>query len=99
MPWLLDLLYLLLLAALSPWLAYRAWRTGRYRRGMRARFLGLESSPLPPGSRRPVWFHGVSVGEVHLLRPVIGAFRRRFPDWPVVVSASTDTGLAEANRW
>jgi 3-deoxy-D-manno-octulosonic-acid transferase len=94
MPWLLNAFYLLALLLLSPWLLWRALRTGRYRKGLKAKLLGL-SDPLPPGA---VWFHGVSVGEVHLLRQVIAAFRRRNPDRLCVVSASTDTGLEEARK-
>jgi 3-deoxy-D-manno-octulosonic-acid transferase len=94
MPWLLNTLYLLALLLLSPWLLVRALRTGRYRTGLPAKLLGLRQA-LPPGA---VWFHGVSVGEVHLLRQVIRAFRRRRPELACVVSASTDTGLAEAKK-
>ncbi|MFO0851576.1 MAG: 3-deoxy-D-manno-octulosonic acid transferase [Gemmataceae bacterium] len=91
----LDALYLLTLVALSPWLAWRAATTGRYRRDLAAKLLGRVAVPNPDG--RPVaWFHGVSVGEVHLLVTLVGAFRKRHPDWLVVVSSTTDTGLAEA---
>jgi 3-deoxy-D-manno-octulosonic-acid transferase len=96
MRWLLDALYLFALVLLSPWLAYRAIRTGRYRRGLVPKLFGLSQSPLP--SARPVWFHGVSVGEIHLLRQVIAAFRRRRPDRPCVVSTTTDAGYDEARR-
>src|SRR5271157_5734329 len=96
MRWLLDALYLSALTLLSPWLAYRAFRTGKYRRGLGAKLLGL-SQPLP-SSGRPVWFHGVSVGEIHLLRQVIASFRRLRPDQPCVVSTTTDTGFDEARR-
>src|SRR5437868_5020223 len=95
MRWLLDALYLSALCLLSPWLAYRSVRTGRYRRGLAAKLFGL-SQPLP--SAHPVWFHGVSVGEIHLLRQVIAAFRRRRPDLPCVVSTTTDAGCDEARR-
>ena len=94
MPILLDCLYLSLLVAASPWLVWRSLRTGRYRHGLRAKLLG--DSPVSPNPRPTVWFHGVSVGEVHLLVTLVAAFRRRHPDWRVVVSATTDTGLAEA---
>ena len=130
-PLLFDLLYLLLLTLLSPWLVFRAVRTGRYRRDLVAKLFGpsvpsfraasvsdrsFEESQRagavghgPP--QRPVadargsergevesvaWFHGVSVGEVHLLVTLVAAFRRRHPGWKVVVSSTTDTGLAEA---
>lgn len=94
MPWLLNCAYLVVLFLISPWLIYRALRTGRYRRGLRAKLFGLRQT-LPPGA---VWFHGVSVGEVHLLRQVVAAFHRHYPDWPCVISATTDTGLDEASR-
>ena len=96
MPLLLDCAYLLALLVLSPWLAYKALTTGKYRRGLWAKLTG--AATLRPGSRRCAWFHGVSVGEIHLLRQVIDAFRRRHPDWVCVVSATTDTGLDEARK-
>src|SRR3954447_23928111 len=99
MTYLFNVLYLLLLVLLSPWLLYRALRRGRYRRGLAAKLLGRVSHPLlASGGRKPrvedaplglsrreqeasaprspcVWFHGVSVGEVHLLRQVVALAR------------------------
>ena len=94
---LLDLVYLLALALLSPWLAWRALATGRYRRELGAKFFGRVSIRNP--HKKPVaWFHAVSVGEVNLLGTLVPAFRKRHPDWLVVVSSTTDTGLAEARN-
>ena len=91
---LLDSLYVIALLLLSPWLLWRAWRTGRYRAGLRYKLLGLHQE-LPPGA---VWFHGVSVGEIVLLRQLVAAFRRRHPDRAVVISSTTDTGLEEVRK-
>jgi 3-deoxy-D-manno-octulosonic-acid transferase len=97
MPYLLNLLYLLVLAILSPWLGWRALRTGRYRRGLAARLLGRVAHPrLGMGGDPVIWFHGVSVGEIHLLRSLVARFRERFPLWRCVVSTTTDTGHEEA---
>jgi len=94
---LLNVVYCLALFALSPWLIWRAVSTGRYRRGLAAKLLGRVHVPNP--RRQPVaWFHAVSVGEVNLLGTLVPAFRKRHPDWLVVVSSTTDTGLAEAGR-
>jgi 3-deoxy-D-manno-octulosonic-acid transferase len=94
---LLDLIYLFVLAFLSPWLLWRAIRTGRYRRDLAAKLLGRVAVSNP--ARKPVaWFHAVSVGEVNLLGTLVPAFRKRHPDWLVVVSSTTDTGLAEARK-
>jgi 3-deoxy-D-manno-octulosonic-acid transferase len=46
----------------------------------------------------PVWFHGVSVGEVHLLRQLVAAFRQRHPGRDCVISTTTDTGFDEARK-
>ncbi|HTU91367.1 MAG TPA: 3-deoxy-D-manno-octulosonic acid transferase [Gemmataceae bacterium] len=94
MPWLLNFFYLVVLSLLSPWLLYRALRTGRYRRGLRDKLFGLRELP----SAGTVWFHGVSVGEIHLLRQVVAAFRRHYPGVPCVLSTTTDTGYDEACR-
>jgi len=95
MPWLLNLAYLLGLVLLSPYLLWRGVRTGRYLGSFWSRFLGRVPAGVPTGA---VWFHGVSVGEVHLLRQVIAAFRQRYPHLPVVVTSTTDTGLSEARK-
>jgi 3-deoxy-D-manno-octulosonic-acid transferase len=94
---LLDLVYLIALFALSPWLAWRAARTGRYRAELAAKLLGRVT--VKNRRAKPVaWFHAVSVGEVNLLGTLVPAFCRAHPEWHVVVSATTDTGLAEARK-
>lgn len=94
---LLNLVYLLALAALSPWLVWRMIVTGRYRRELAAKLLGRVN--VSNGQGKPVaWFHAVSVGEVNLLGTLVPAFRKRHRDWLVVVSSTTDTGLAEARK-
>jgi 3-deoxy-D-manno-octulosonic-acid transferase len=94
---LLDLIYLLALAALMPWLIWRSVTTGRYRSGLAAKLFGHVNFANP--EKKPVaWFHAVSVGEVNLLATLVPAFHMRHPDWLIVVSATTDTGLAEARQ-
>lgn len=101
MSYLFNLVYLLLLILLSPWIVFRAIRNGRYRRGLGAKFLGLVPRLLPEANASgspTVWFHGVSVGEVHLLRQAVALARKRNPSWRIVVSTSTDTGYDEAKK-
>ena len=55
--------------------------------------------PIHPDAPQPVaWFHGVSVGEIHLLSQVVQAFRQQHPDWICAVSTTTDTGFEEAKK-
>src|SRR5262245_50593502 len=96
MPYLLNLVYLLALLLLSPYLLYRRLTTTKRVRGLWAKLSG--HAFLCAGDAPCAWFHGVSVGEVHLLRQVIAAFRKRHPDWQYVVSTTTDTGLEEARK-
>ena len=42
--------------------------------------------------RRPFWAHGVSVGEVQALMPVISAARYSGYNGPIILSTTTETG-------
>jgi 3-deoxy-D-manno-octulosonic-acid transferase len=92
----LDALYLLVLLVASPWLLYKSLTTGKYRRGLWAKFTGRAF--LRTNSAACVWFHGVSVGEIHLLRQLVAKFRQRHPEWQCVISTTTDTGFEEATK-
>src|SRR5262245_13059866 len=96
MPLLLNAVYLALLVVCSPWLVYRAVRSGKYRHGWSEKLLG--EAPLRIGGRPCVWFHAVSVGEVLLLRPILRELSRRRPGWELVVSTTTPAGLTVARR-
>jgi 3-deoxy-D-manno-octulosonic-acid transferase len=96
MPYLIDLLYLALVVLLSPFVVFRAWRRGNRPAGLRDKLFGR--TLVRSGATPCVWFHGVSVGEIHLLRQVLARFRLRYPDWDVVVSTTTDTGFEEARK-
>ena len=98
MNFLLDILYICALTLLFPWLVFKACTTGKYRRGLVAKLFGLAATPakLATDPRPRVWFHGVSVGEIHLLRQVVAAFRQQHPEYACVISTTTDTGFDEA---
>lgn len=96
MPYLLNLTYLLALLLFSPWLLYKALSTGKYRRGFWSKLTGRAF--LRSGDHCCAWFHGVSVGEIHLLKQIVTEFRQRHPDWDCVISTTTDTGYDEARK-
>ncbi|MCI0680490.1 MAG: 3-deoxy-D-manno-octulosonic acid transferase [Gemmataceae bacterium] len=104
MPYLLNLIYLLVLLLLAPWLVYKAFATGKYRRGFGAKSLGRVSvqprraDAATLANEMVVWFHGVSVGEIHLLRQVVAKYRERHPGHHIVISTTTDTGHDEARK-
>ena len=90
MSYLLNLCYLLLLLALSPWILWAAIRKGKYREGYAAKLLGRV--PRRAGKGPCVWLHAVSVGEVNLLQPLINGLAQRRPDLECVVTTTTLTG-------
>lgn len=94
-----NLIYLLTLAVLSPWILIRSWRTGRYREGLRQKLWGLSRSDLVFDSDRPiVWLHGVSVGEIQLLIPLIDALQADAPNHQFLLSTTTESGMELARR-
>ena len=93
---LLNIAYLLVLLAASPWLVWQAIFSGKYREGWRAKFWG--QVPERSGNSRCLWLHAVSVGEVNLLVPLIERWERRHPDWEVVISTTTRTGYQLAQK-
>ncbi len=94
MPYLLNAIYLFLLIVASPWLAWQAARTGKYREGWGQKLLGLV--PVRKSRSRCVWLHAVSLGEVSLIGPLVAELKRRHPDWDLVISTTTLTGHALA---
>lgn len=97
MRWILNSIYSLLLAALSPVIAWRMLRHGRYRQGLLEKFFGRVK--VARDGRPAVWFHAVSVGEVIQLQKVVEEFRRQTRDrFQIVVSTSTDTGWDLAQK-
>ncbi len=89
--WIRNLIYLLLLAAMLPWLWWRRIKTGRYRSGLKQKLLGLDDSTDDP--RPLIWLHGVSVGEVQLLHPLLTRWREQRPELKFAVSTTTESGM------
>jgi 3-deoxy-D-manno-octulosonic-acid transferase len=88
--WVLNAVYSLLLLAVAPLLLYRRLRFGKYRGGWREKLTGRLVRQHP--SRRCVWFHAVSVGEVLQLQKVLDETAARFPDAELLITTTTDTG-------
>ncbi|MFO1063913.1 MAG: 3-deoxy-D-manno-octulosonic acid transferase [Pirellulales bacterium] len=91
---LLDSAYASALAVSSPYLLWRSIRTGRYRSGWSERLAGRV--PELDRDRQSIWLHGVSLGEVQLLVPIVEQLNVRYPQFEVVLSTSTMTGMEVA---
>ncbi len=90
---LIDFLYLLAAVAVAPLALYRLIRHNRYRAGWAQR-LGRISRRRP--TQKCIWLHAVSVGEVNAAKTVLDQLERKFADYEIIVSTTTDTGFARA---
>jgi 3-deoxy-D-manno-octulosonic-acid transferase len=94
--WLLNLVYLAIIAVCFPVIIWRAMRTGKYREGYREKLLGLVPRRL--GNETCIWIHAVSVGEVNLVATLLRELHARHPDWQIVVSTTSRTGYELARK-
>jgi len=80
-----------LLVSLPYWLA-QSLRHGKYQAGLGER-LGRIPRRLAAAPARPViWIHAVSVGEVLAISGLAAELTKRFSQYRVVISTTTDTG-------
>jgi len=93
--WLLNIGYVVVGVFTSPiWLA-RMVRHGRYRRDWSQR---MGRAPRRYGLQPVIWIHGVSVGEINAGRALVDELHAQLPDFRLVVSSTTDTGMSAARR-
>ena len=94
--WPLNGLYLCAIFVALPWIVWSALKRGKYREGFAAKLWGQVPQRL--GKRPCVWLHAVSVGEVNLLAPLLGALEESRPEWEYVISTTTKTGYELAQK-
>ncbi len=95
MRFILDCIYLLAAAAVTPMVVYRMVRYKRYRAGWANRFGKIIRKD--PALRKCIWIHAVSVGEVNATKTLVAELENKFIDFEIVMSTTTDTGFARAN--
>ena len=90
--------FLLALAALVmfPYFLVQGLRHGKYLGSLRARLGWVPETARTPGDA--LWLHAVSVGEVLACQSLLAGLRRRFPQRPLLVSTTTETGFRTAQQ-
>lgn len=91
-----DLAWVLFALLGSPWLVWKSLRQRGFARMVRER-LGHGLGRLPRASRPRILVHGVSVGEVKAARSLVALFAEHHPEFEVVLSSTTNTGLEMAH--
>src|SRR3954453_17888351 len=94
--WLLNVVYLAVLAICSPLIVWQSLRTGKYREGYREKLLGRV--PRRAGDATCIWIHAVSVGEVNLVATLVRELGASHPEWQFVMSTTSRTGYELAQK-
>jgi 3-deoxy-D-manno-octulosonic-acid transferase len=101
----LSLSYLLYSVALAlglllslPFWLFQIARHGKYWRSFAQRMGKVPQSLTAISGERLIWIHAVSVGEVLAVAGLIAQIRQAFPQHRIVVSSTTDTGQALAQK-
>ena len=89
----LDAIYATAAALTSPLWLFRLLRTGKWKTDWPARF--GRCGPVEDGAGPRLLIHAVSVGEVNAVRMLVEQLRAS-TDFRIVISTTTDTGLARA---
>jgi 3-deoxy-D-manno-octulosonic-acid transferase len=92
---LLDIVYVLLMVLLAPWILYRMFAQKRYRVGWKER-LGVV--PVRFTDQPCIWIHAVSMGEINAIGTLIEEIHRSLPQFEIVISSTTDTGISRAKK-
>ena len=92
----LDILYFFGLLLATPMILWRMIRHGRYRTHIAERLLGRVPRIAHDGP--VVWVHAVSLGETNASLLLAKELRTQIPNVHLVISSTTDTGLAAAVR-
>ena len=93
----LQFIYSQLIRLALPFILLRLWWQGRHSPELRINWrqrLGF----VPRASGTVVWVHAVSVGETIAAAPMIRRLLARNPDITILMTAMTDTGLAQAMK-
>ena len=83
---------------LAPYYLLRGWRRGgsaqafRERLGAMSAEISAQASQAAASGANAIWIHAVSVGEVLAAKPMVDGLRTRFPNRPIFVSTTTETG-------
>jgi len=92
-----DVVYLIAGIVSSPVWAYRLLRTGKWRTDWPGRFGYCDrDGAMPKHAGATLLIHTVSVGEVNAVRMLVDELHDRRPDLRLVISVTTDTGIARA---
>ncbi|HEY1172840.1 MAG TPA: 3-deoxy-D-manno-octulosonic acid transferase [Verrucomicrobiae bacterium] len=98
MRFLYNILFVIFFCLSAPYYFWKMWRRGNWQAGFKQRFGRYEDLPPADPKRPAIWLHAVSVGEVNICAQVIRDLRQRAPQYRIIVSTTTSTGMGELRK-
>ncbi|HEY5236160.1 MAG TPA: glycosyltransferase N-terminal domain-containing protein, partial [Rhabdochlamydiaceae bacterium] len=93
-----DLALLLYTIVSLPKFIWEAIRYGKHRKSFLEKLgFNMPVFTLPADGAR-IWVHSISMGETKAVAPLVEQIRQQMPNASIVISTTTETGLAEAKR-
>jgi len=94
-----NILFAIFFCLSAPYYFLKMWRRGNWRGGFGQRLGRYDHEIKNAFAKKPVlWLHAVSVGEVNVCLQLIRALESRLPNFQMVVSTTTSTGMGELQR-
>ncbi len=92
-----DLLWVAAAVVGLPWLAWRSLRNAEFLRMVKERMcVGMPD--LSRNGAKRILVHGVSLGEVKVAVPLVRELARHYPEYEVVISSTTNSGIDVARK-
>lgn len=93
-----NILFVVFFCLSAPYYFWKMWRRGNWQTGFKQRFGRYDDLPPADPKRPALWLHAVSVGEVNICAQVIRELRQRAPQYRIIVSTTTSTGMGELHK-
>lgn len=91
-----NILLSFFILAIAPKIFWQVWRKGKNVPKFKDRF-GF-SPPVFNGSKKRIWFHAVSLGEIKATKPLVDQITAINPDVQILITTSTRTGFDQAKQ-
>ena len=93
-----NLIFLAFFIISAPYYFFRLWKRGNWKQNFLQRFGKYSLTLHPKENDRIIWFHAVSVGEINLCVRLIEEFKNCCPQFKILASTTTTTGMAELKK-
>lgn len=93
-----DLAYLTFSPFIAPVIAWKMFKHNKYKKSIPGMFYFREHQDEVIPDSQTIWIHAVSVGEISGAKALIPHLRKLFPNYPIILTVTTETGFSIAKQ-